>query len=79
MSIGSIKTGKVVDGVYVSGTTIIDSMNGVRIKVYNDCTSGSVSNIKYDGITLSGITDYGIVIQQDYTNSGATGTPGTGW
>jgi len=77
VSIGSIKTGHTVEGVYVSDTNIVDSENGVRIKVYNDATSASVSNIQYDTITLSGITKYGIVIQQDYTNSGATGKPGT--
>jgi len=76
VSVGSIKTGNNVDGVYVSNTQIVDSDNGVRIKVYNDATSASVSNVNYDGITLSGITKYGIIIQQDYTNSGATGKPG---
>jgi len=77
VSIGSIQTGHSVDGVYVSGTTIVNSENGVRIKVYNDATSASVNDVHYDTITLSGITKYGIIIQQDYTNSGATGTPGT--
>jgi len=77
VSVGSVKTGSTVNGVYVSNTQIVDSENGVRIKVYNDATSASVSNVQYDTITLSGITKYGIIIQQDYTNSGATGTPGT--
>jgi len=76
VSVGSIKTGNTVDGVYVSNTQIVDSDNGVRIKVYNDATSASVNNVNYDGITLSGIAKYGIIIQQDYTNSGATGKPG---
>jgi galacturan 1,4-alpha-galacturonidase len=78
ISIGSVKTGDAVDGVYVSNCQVVDSENGVRIKVYNDATSASVQNVHYTGITLSGITKYGIIIQQDYTNSGATGTPGTG-
>jgi galacturan 1,4-alpha-galacturonidase len=77
ISIGSVKTGNAVDGVYVSNCQIVDSENGVRIKVYNDATSAHVNNIHYSDITLSGITKYGIIIQQDYTNSGATGTPGT--
>jgi len=76
VSIGSVKTGHSVNGVYVSNTQVVNSDNGVRIKVYNDATSASVNNVHYDGITLSGITKYGIVIQQDYTNSGATGHPG---
>jgi len=76
VSVGSIKTGNKVDGVFVSNTKIVDSDNGVRIKVYNDATSASVNNVRYDTISLSGITKYGIIIQQDYTNSGSTGKPG---
>jgi polygalacturonase len=37
-----------------------------------------VSNVTYTGITLSGITDYGIVIEQDYENGSPTGTPTDG-
>ncbi|KAJ1534542.1 hypothetical protein HK096_003722 [Nowakowskiella sp. JEL0078] len=77
ISIGSVKTGNVVSGVTVTGCTIANSDNGVRIKVYNDATSASVDTITYQDITLSSIAKYGIIIQQDYTNSGATGTPGT--
>jgi len=77
VSIGSVKTGDIVTGVYVSSTQIVNSQNGVRIKVYNDATDASVDNVQYSDITLSGIQTYGIVIQQDYTNSGATGHPGT--
>jgi len=76
VSIGSVKTGDAVDGVYVSNTQIVDSDNGVRIKVYNDANNAHVNNVHYDSITLSGIAKYGIIIQQDYTNSGATGHPG---
>jgi len=76
VSIGSIKTGNSVDGVWVSNTQIVDSDNGVRIKVYNDASNAHVNNVHYDGITLSNIAKYGIIIQQDYTNSGATGHPG---
>jgi galacturan 1,4-alpha-galacturonidase len=76
VSIGSVKSGDVVDGVTVTNTQIVDSDNGVRIKTYNDADNAHVNNIKYDGITLSGIGKYGIIIQQDYTNSGSTGVPG---
>jgi len=76
VSIGSIKTGNTVDGVWVSNTQIVDSDNGVRIKVYNDATNALVNNINYNSITLTNIAKYGIIIQQDYTNSGATGHPG---
>jgi len=76
VSIGSVKTGDSVDGVFVSNTQIVNSDNGVRIKVYNDATNAKVNNVHYDSITLSDIIQYGIIIQQDYTNSGATGHPG---
>lgn len=50
---------------------------GVRIKTVYDAT-GSVTGVTYKDITLSGITDYGIVIEQDYENGSPTGTPTTG-
>jgi polygalacturonase len=34
--------------------------------------------VTYQDITLSGITDYGIVIRQDYENGSPTGTPTNG-
>jgi polygalacturonase len=37
-----------------------------------------VSGVTYKDITLSGITKYGIVIEQDYENGSPTGTPTTG-
>ena len=37
-----------------------------------------VYNVRYENITLSGITDYGIDVQQDYENGGATGDPTNG-
>lgn len=50
---------------------------GVRIKTVYDAT-GSVSGVTYKGITLSEITKYGIVIEQDYENGSPTGTPTAG-
>ncbi|KAF9083597.1 hypothetical protein BGX29_003044 [Mortierella sp. GBA35] len=76
ISIGSIKAGAVVDGVSIIGNTVTNSANAVRIKAYANATGGKVNNITYSDITMSGITGYGIVIQQDYTNDGATGKPG---
>ncbi|KAG0307903.1 hypothetical protein BGZ97_000238 [Linnemannia gamsii] len=76
ISIGSIKAGSVVDGVSITGNTVVNSANAVRIKAYANATGGKVNNITYSDITMSGITNYGIIIQQDYTNDGATGKPG---
>lgn len=50
---------------------------GVRIKTVYGAT-GSVSGVTYKDITLSGITKYGIVIEQDYENGSPTGTPTNG-
>ncbi|KAF3025580.1 hypothetical protein G7054_g9827 [Neopestalotiopsis clavispora] len=79
LSIGSVggRSDNDVDGVYIADSTISDSANGVRIKTVSGAT-GSVNNVTYTGITLSGITDYGIVIEQDYENGSPTGTPTDG-
>ncbi|KAH8654459.1 glycosyl hydrolases family 28-domain-containing protein [Tricladium varicosporioides] len=79
LSIGSVggKSNNVVSGVTFSDSTISDSENGCRIKS-NSGTTGTIENIVYKNITLSGITDYGIDVQQDYLNGGATGTPTNG-
>ncbi|KAI0884753.1 glycoside hydrolase family 28 protein [Annulohypoxylon maeteangense] len=79
LSIGSVggRSNNDVSNVVISNSKISDSQNGVRIKtVYN--ATGSVKNVTYSGITLSNITKYGIVIEQDYENGSPTGTPTTG-
>lgn len=79
LSIGSVggRSNNDVHNVIISGSSISDSQNGVRIKTVYDAT-GSVSNITYSDIKLSNITKYGIVIEQDYENGSPTGTPTTG-
>ncbi|KAJ5647090.1 hypothetical protein N7490_003462, partial [Penicillium lividum] len=79
LSIGSIggKSDNVVDTVTFMNSQVVDSENGCRIKSNAD-TTGSVTNVIYQNITLSGISDYGIDIQQDYLNGGATGDPTNG-
>jgi len=78
VSIGSVKTGNNVNNVLISGNTIVNQQNGLRIKTYVNATSASVTNVTYSGNTVTNATDYGIIIEQDYTNSGATGTPTNG-
>ena len=79
LSIGSVggRTDNAVSGVTISSSTVTNSQNGVRIKTVSGAT-GSVSGVTYQGITLSSISDYGIVIEQDYENGSPTGTPTTG-
>lgn len=63
--------------VTISDSTVKDSANGIRIKT-NSGTTGSVSGVTFSNIKLSGITDYGIVFEQDYENGDPTGTPTDG-
>ncbi|KAJ8913485.1 hypothetical protein NQ315_013865 [Exocentrus adspersus] len=79
ISIGSVggRDDNTVKGVKVTGCTISNSDNGVRIKTVYGAT-GSVSDITYQDITLSKIHKYGIVIEGDYENGSPTGTPTNG-
>ncbi|KAF7547523.1 hypothetical protein G7Z17_g7688 [Cylindrodendrum hubeiense] len=79
LSIGSIggKSNNTVDTVTFANAQIVDSQNGARIKS-NSGETGSVTNITYRNVTMSGITNYGIDVQQDYLNGGPTGEPTNG-
>jgi polygalacturonase len=79
LSIGSVggKSDNIVSGVTFSNSQISNSQNGCRIKT-NSGTTGTVSDIVYENIVLSGITIYGIDVQQDYLNGGPTGDPTNG-
>ncbi|KAB8254345.1 putative endopolygalacturonase D [Aspergillus pseudonomiae] len=79
LSIGSIggKSDNTVNGVTFSNSQVLSSQNGCRIKT-NSGETGEVYNIRYENITLSDISDYGIDVQQDYLNGGPTGEPTNG-
>ncbi|KAG8157817.1 hypothetical protein KVR01_012479 [Diaporthe batatas] len=79
LSIGSIggKSNNTVDNVIFEDSELVKSDNGVRIKS-NSGKTGSVTNITYRNIKMSGISDYGLDIQQDYLNGGPTGEPTNG-
>ncbi|KAL1305486.1 hypothetical protein AAFC00_002361 [Neodothiora populina] len=79
LSIGSVggRSDNTVENIVIENSQIVNSMNGVRIKTVSGET-GTVKNITYSEIKLSGITDYGIVIEQDYENGSPTGTPTDG-
>jgi polygalacturonase len=79
LSIGSVggRDDNTVSNVTFTGSQVVNSQNGVRIKtVYGE--TGQVSNIKYQDITLSNINKYGVVIEQDYENGSPTGKPTAG-
>lgn len=61
----------------ITDSTVTGSANGIRIKTVYEAT-GSVSDVTFSDITISAITDYGIVIEQDYENGSPTGTPTDG-
>ncbi|KAI0181910.1 glycoside hydrolase family 28 protein [Hypoxylon sp. FL1284] len=79
LSIGSVggRDDNDVRNVHISDTSVSASQNGIRIKTVYDAT-GSVHNITYADITLDGITDYGVVVEQDYENGSPTGDPTDG-
>ncbi|KAG4435551.1 Polygalacturonase 1 [Cadophora sp. M221] len=79
LSIGSVggRTDNVVSDVTISSSSVSDSANGIRIKTVSGAT-GSVKGVTFKDIKLSGITSYGIVIEQDYENGSPTGTPTNG-
>lgn len=64
LTIGPALGGAETRGVTIKGNTVKDSTNGLRIKTYADATDASVSDVVYDGNTLTGITEYGVVIEQ---------------
>ena len=73
---GSISTGANVKGVTITGNTIKNSDNAIRIKTKADATSASVSGVTYSGNTASNIKRFGVIIDQSYPST--LGTPGTG-
>ncbi|EKD14929.1 uncharacterized protein L3040_003857 [Drepanopeziza brunnea f. sp. 'multigermtubi'] len=79
LSIGSIggKSYNNVTNILFTDSYLRNSTNGARIKS-NFNTTGYVANITYSNIQMFNISDYGIVVQQDYLNGGPTGTPSNG-
>ncbi|KAG6264099.1 hypothetical protein E4U48_006404 [Claviceps purpurea] len=79
LSIGSVggRNLNTVKGVHIANSKVTKSMYGVRIKTIAGA-EGAVSDVVYDNISMSEISDIGIVIQQDYKNGKPTGKPTTG-
>ncbi|KXS20490.1 glycoside hydrolase family 28 protein [Gonapodya prolifera JEL478] len=75
ISIGSVSTGETVSNIHVKDCTLVSNTNGLRIKVNSGATGGYVRNVLWENIMMKQITTYGIVIEQDYLNGGATGHP----
>ncbi|KAH7311786.1 polygalacturonase [Rhizoctonia solani] len=76
ISVGSINTGKTVSGVHITGNTIVDNDQALRIKTFATATSGSVSGVTYKDNTATGCKRFGVIIDQSYPNT--LSTPGAG-
>ncbi|KIP05617.1 glycoside hydrolase family 28 protein [Phlebiopsis gigantea 11061_1 CR5-6] len=76
ISIGSISSDATVSGVTISGNTITNSDQALRIKTKSSATDASVSGVTYSGNTASNIRKFGVIIDQSYPST--LGTPGTG-
>lgn len=76
ISVGSIDSGVTVNGIVITGNTIIDNDQALRIKTKSAATGSTVTNITYSGNTATGIKRFGVIIDQSYPDT--LGTPGTG-
>ncbi|CAG9766904.1 unnamed protein product [Ceutorhynchus assimilis] len=64
-----------VKNVTFSDCTVLNSDNGIHVKTHSDAGTGSVSDVTYKNINLSGIRKYGINVQEDYEKGHPTGKP----
>jgi galacturan 1,4-alpha-galacturonidase len=76
ISIGSITSSVTVSDVTISGNTITNSQQALRIKTDASATGSTVTGITYSGNTATGLTKFGILVDQSYPST--LGTPGTG-
>lgn len=74
ISVGSISTDAVVQGIYITDNTIIDNDQALRIKTKADATNASVTDVFFSGNTATGTKKYGVIIDQSYPST--IGTPG---
>ncbi|KAK5175340.1 uncharacterized protein LTR77_000479 [Saxophila tyrrhenica] len=79
LSIGSVggRDDNTVENVKFTRSTVTKSVNGIRIKASAGDT-GTIKGVTYNDITLSDITGYGILIEQNYDGGDLHGDPDTG-
>ncbi|KAJ8970225.1 hypothetical protein NQ317_003771 [Molorchus minor] len=63
-----------VHNVTFSDCNVKSSLNGIHVKTHSDGGEGEITDVTFQNINFSGITRYGINIQEDYANGGSTGT-----
>nr|AEE61589.1 unknown [Dendroctonus ponderosae] len=64
-----------VSNVTFIDSTVTNSANGIHVKTHSDAGTGSITDVTYQNIKLSGLTKYGINVQEDYENGKSSGTP----
>ncbi|KPM43191.1 Endopolygalacturonase [Neonectria ditissima] len=76
LSIGSVgnRDNNVVDTVNFENNQVKDSTQAIRVKTFTNAT-GSVTGVTYSDITMSGISKYGILIEQNYDGGDLHGDP----
>nr|BAB32923.1 endopolygalacturonase [Alternaria citri] len=79
LSIGSVggRDDNTVDTVTFSNSEVTKSVNGVRVKAKVG-TTGKINKVTYDDITLSEISKYGVLIEQNYYGGDLHGDADTG-
>ncbi|KAF8316158.1 pectin lyase-like protein [Clavulina sp. PMI_390] len=76
ISIGSINSDTTVSNVVISNNVLNGGGNGLRIKTDATATNSFVTGVTYSGNTMTGVTGYGVLIDESYPST--LGTPGTG-
>ncbi|KAF9050181.1 endo-polygalacturonase PG1 [Panaeolus papilionaceus] len=76
ISIGSIDSNVAVSNILISGNTITNNDQALRIKTKAAATGSSVRNITYAGNTATGTKKFGVIIDQSYPDT--LKTPGNG-
>ncbi|KAF8706128.1 Glycosyl hydrolases family 28, partial [Rhizoctonia solani] len=76
ISVGSIDSNVVASNIQITGNTIINNDQALRIKTKAAATNSTVTNITFSGNTATGCSDFGVIIDQSY--SATLGTPGDG-
>jgi len=76
ISVGSIDSDVTVSDIVISGNTIINNDQALRIKTKSSATKSIVTNVTYTGNTGTGLRKFGILIDESYPDT--LGKPGTG-
>ncbi|KAH7401322.1 endopolygalacturonase [Pyrenochaeta sp. MPI-SDFR-AT-0127] len=79
LSIGSVggRSDNTVDTVTFLNNQVTKSTNGIRVKATIN-TTGKIDKVTYNQITLSSISKYGIIIEQNYNGGDLKGTATSG-